>query len=114
MPTSAQQSDTLQAIDNIRQAQELIKQQIEIAPDTKSLIRFNKELQALDAVISELNHAQNAKNDTAFAAATVAIKKQANNLKKDADKTKKFIENVQTAAKYVGYITKAFDFIAKL
>jgi DNA mismatch repair ATPase MutS len=114
MPTAEQQSDLLQAIEHVRDAQRIIKRQIEIAADTESLIALNKQLQSLDRIISWLNHAQNAAHDDDFTATAKELKGKTAQLKKDAEKMKAFIDAVEKAADFVNHITQALGFIAKL
>lgn len=114
MPTANQKSDTLQAIEQIRQAQALINAQLELCADTEGLIELNRQLQMVDGLISELIHAQNAANDELFTKATSSLKQQVTDLKADAEKTKTCIDTIENVAKYVGYITQAFKFIARL
>lgn len=114
MPTPDQQSNIAAAILAIRNAQNLLQQQINVASETLTAIKLTNEYNSLDSHLAQLLHAQNAADDAIFSQATVPLKSQTGGLQVDETTIKKIISDVETAAKVVGYITQALGYIAKL
>ena len=114
MPTSDQQSNIADAILAIRNAQNLLQQQINAAIDTLIALSLANEYSSLDSHLTQLLHAQNAADDAIFSQATVPLKSQTGGLQVDETTIKKIVSDAGIAAKVVGYITQALGFIAKL
>jgi negative regulator of replication initiation len=114
MPTPSQQTNLTSAIDNIRAAEDLLKQQINAASDSLSAIKLTNEFNNLDSFLSELLHAQNSADDASFADATTALQSHAAGLQADEATIKKIVGGVTIAADIISYITQALAFIAKL
>ena len=114
MPTPTQQKSVSQAIRAIRNAEDLLTDQIQATDDTLTCIKLTHEYNNLDSYLSELLHAQNAADDATFTNATKALRDRTEGLRADEEKLKKIIADVATAAKIAGYITQALGFIAKL
>jgi hypothetical protein len=114
MPTLDQQSNVAAAILAIRNAQNLLQQQINATMDTLIAIKLTNEYSSLDSRLSQLLHAQNAADDALFSQAMVPLKSQTGGLQADEATINKIISDVGTAQKVVGYITQALGFIAKL
>ncbi|HVA14060.1 MAG TPA: hypothetical protein VNF99_12470 [Stellaceae bacterium] len=114
MPTPDQQSNTANAILAIRNAQNLLQQQINASSNTLTAIKLTNEYNSLDSSLSQLLHAQNIADDAIFSKMIETLKSQTGGLQADEAAIKGIISDVGTAAKVVGYITQALSFIAKL
>jgi len=114
MPTPDQQSTIAAAILAIRNAQNLLQQQINASIDILTAIKLTNEYSSLDSHLSQLLHAQNAADDAIFSQAMAPLKSQTGGLQVDETTIKKIVSDVGTAGKIVGYITQALGFIAKL
>jgi negative regulator of replication initiation len=114
MPTPSQQINLASAIDNIRAAENIFKQQINAANDSLTAIKLSNEFNNLDSFLSELLHAQNSADDASFTNATTALKSHASGLQADEATIKGIVDDVNIAANIISYITQALAFIAKL
>jgi hypothetical protein len=114
MPQSQQQSAIAGAIDALRSAEILLTSEIRGSTDTLQAIKLTHEYNNLDFQLSALLHAQNAADDTVFAAATTSLKSQSDALQADAKAIETIVEDVALAGKIVADITRALAFIAKL
>ena len=114
MPTPDQQSNAANAILAIRNAQNLLQQQINASSNTLTAIKLTNEYNSLDSSLSQLLHAQNVVDDAIFSKAIEILKSQTGGLQADGTAIKGIISDVETATKVVGYITQAVGFIAKL
>jgi negative regulator of replication initiation len=114
MPTPSQQTNLASAIDNIRAAENLLKQQMNAASDSLSAIKLTNEFNNLDSFLSELLHAKNSADDASFANATTALQSHVTGLQADEATIKGIVDDVKIAADIISYITQALAFIAKL
>ncbi len=114
MPTLNQQTSVTNAINAIRDAENLLTQQIQSTGDTLKAIKLTHEYNNLDSYLSELLHAQNASDDVSFTNAVQALQTRISGLQADQKRMKAIISDVGIAAKVVGYITQALAFIGKL
>ena len=114
MPTLNQQTAVAGAINAIRSAENLLTDQIQASNDTLIAIKLTHEYNNLDSFLSELLHAQNSADDATFANATDALKSRTEGLQADEAAIKAIINDLEIAAKVLGYITQALGFIAKL
>lgn len=114
MPTSDQEQSITAAITAIRNAQELLQQQIDTASDTTAAISLTNLYSSLDSRASQLIHAQNIADDLIFLKTIDTLKSPTGVLQTDEVAIKKLISDVGTAEKIVGYVTQALSFIAKL
>lgn len=114
MPTPDQQLNTANAILAIRNAQNLIQQQINSSSNTLTAIKLATQYSSLDSSLSLLLHAQNVADDAILSKAIATLKSQTGGLQADETTIKTIIADAGTAAKVVGYITQALGFIAKL
>ena len=114
MPTKDQQTNTAAAITAIRNAQNLLTQQIRVATDTLAAIKLTNEYNNLDSFLSQLLQAQNSADDASFNAATAALKSHVDGLSADLASIKSIVQDVKMAADIVSYITQVVGLIAKL
>ena len=114
MPTQDQKSCIASAVLAIRNAQNLIHQQINASSDVQVSIKLQNQYSGLDSCLSQLLHAQNVADDAIFSGAIAVLKSQTAGLQKDDVTIKKIIADVATADKVLGYISQALGFIAKL
>jgi negative regulator of replication initiation len=114
MPTLTQQTAVAGAIDAIRDAENLLTDQIQASTDTLTAIKLTHQYSNLDSYLSELLHIQNAADDASFTNATQALQARSDGLKADEATIKAIVADVATAGKVIGYIAQALAFIAKL
>jgi hypothetical protein len=114
MPTLDQQTNLTNAIDAIRAAEKVLKQQIDAANDPATSTNLTNEFNKIDSLLSQLLQAQNLADDASFTNATAALQSHANTLKTDEAKIKRIVGDVKIAAEVISYITQALAFIAKL
>lgn len=114
MPTQNQKSCIESAVLAIRNAQNLISQQIDASSDMQVSVKLQNQYSSLDSCLSQLLHAQNVADDAIFSSAISALRSQTAGLQKDDLAVKKIIADVATANKVLGYISQAIGFIAKL
>ena len=114
MPTPEQKQALLDAISQIRLAEQVLVEQSRAETDTARLIKINTEYTHLDSYLSQLVHAQALADDAEFTAATTALKMQATALSAEQADISKVVGDVAKAAKIVGYLVKAVSLIAKL
>jgi len=112
MPTSSQKQNLVDAVTQIRAAEQLLVQTSRSMSDPASLIQVNTEYAHLDSFLSQLLHAQAISDDAQFTQATTSLKQQANGLAADQATVAKIVGDVATAGKIVGYIAKALQLIA--
>ena len=114
MPTLSQQTAINAAVDAIRNAEDVLTDQIRCSTDALTAIKLTNEYNNLDSYLSELLHAQNAADDATFANATKALQSRLSGLEADEKAIETIIADVATAAKVIGYIADALKLIAKL
>ena len=114
MTTLSQQTNIASAIDAVRAAENLLRQQINAANDSLSAMKLSNEFNNLDSFLSELLQAQNAADDTSFTNATQALQAHVTGLQADEATIKKIVEDIKIAAEIISYITQDLAFIAKL
>jgi ABC-type phosphate transport system auxiliary subunit len=114
MPTLDQQTALAGAISAIRNAENLLTDQIQAADNTLTAIKLTHEYNNLDSYLSELLQAQNAADDSVFANATKQLQSQVGGLQADQAAINSVIADVKLAGEVIGYITKAAALIAKL
>jgi hypothetical protein len=114
MPTLTELTAVSQAIGAIRQAEDLLTAQIQATDNTLTAIKLTHEYNNLDSYLSELLHAQNATDDTAFSNSTQSLKGRSDGLQADEKRIKAIVGDMATAEKVVGYIAQALAIIAKL
>src|SRR3984957_12025612 len=104
MPTLSQHTAINAPVDAIRNAEDLLTDQVRSSTDTLTAIKLTNEYNNLDSYLSELLQAQNAADDATFANATEAIQSRTSGLEADEEAIKAIISDVATAAKVIGYI----------
>ena len=114
MPTLSQQTAIKAAVDAIRNAEDVLTDQIRSSTDALTAIKLTNEYNNLDSYLSELLHAQNAADDATFANATTALQSRLSGLEADEKAIQTIITDVAIAAKVIGFIANAVKFIAKL
>ncbi len=114
MPTLSQQTAINAAIDAIRNAEDVLTDQIRSSTDALTAIKLTNEYNNLDSYLSELLHAQNAADDATFANATEALQSRLAGLEADEKAIQTVITDVAIAAKVIGFIADAIKLIAKL
>src|SRR5665647_1660894 len=107
MSTASQKQDLIDAISQIRFAEQLLLTESRSTSDTAKLIQINIEYTHLDSYLSQILHAQALADDTEFGNATAALKEQASALAIDQAGIGKIVGDVAIAGKIVGYITQA-------
>ena len=113
MSTASQKQDLINAINQIRAAEQLLLEVSRSSSDTAKLIQINTEYTHLDSYLSQILHAQALTDDAEFDNATATLKGQASALAMDQKAIEKIVDDVATAGKIVGYITQAVQIIAK-
>ena len=103
----------LDAITQIRLAEQLLVQASRATSDPATLVKINTEYAHLDSYLSQLLHTLAIADDADFVKATRALKQQATALAAEEAQIKKVVADVGTAAKIAGYIAQAVAFIAK-
>ena len=114
MPTPAQTLDVSSAIANIRSAQQALDSIMATTGDSAVLSDLTATYRELDHQMTLLLAAQNAADDTAFAAATASLKARAGTLKDEEARVQKTVGKIAMAAHIVGYIAQAVTLIAAL
>jgi len=114
MSTTSQKQSLLDAVGQIRSAEQLLLTQSRNTTDPATLIQLNTEYSHLDSYLSQILHAQAISDDAEFDNATAALKQQAATLSADEAAIKKIVGDVATAGKIAGYIAKALQIIASL
>jgi hypothetical protein len=114
MPTPEQGKSLLDAVSEIRAAQDLLREASYAASDVAVLIKINTAYTHLDSVITQTLHAQTVTDDVLFAGAVDALKQEASRLAAEEAQVKSIIADVNKAAKIVGYIGQAAGLIAGL
>lgn len=114
MPTQDQQSNLANAIAQIRNAQTLLQQQIDIEVDTRTAAILTNKHIVFGSYLSSLLQTQNLSDDASFTGMAQALQKQDTALKAESADIQALVADVKTAASIVGYITQALIFVAKL
>ena len=114
MPTDDQKKNIAGAIDAIRSAEELLRQEINKTGDVLEAIKLTNEFNNLDSFLSQTLHAQNSADDESFASAAAALQSQSSALKADEATIQQIVKDVKIAADVVGYVIQAIEFIAKI
>ena len=114
MPTPSQKQGLLDAVSQIRAAEQLLLEASRSTSDPVKLIQINTEYTHMDSYISQILHAQALTDDADFGNATAALKSQVSALNVEVDSIKKIVDDVATAGKIVGFITKAIQVIGAI
>jgi ABC-type phosphate transport system auxiliary subunit len=114
VPTLSQQTAISAAIDAIRNAEDVLTDQIRSSTDALNAIKLTNEYNNLDSYLSELLHAQNAADDVTFANATQALQSRLSGLEADEKAIRSIIADVVIAGKVIGYIADAVKLITAL
>jgi len=114
MPTDTQKQSLLDAVSNIRSAEQLLVQESRATSDPGKLTQISIEYNQLDSFLSQLLHAQAIADDTDFAVAAASLKKQANTLQLEQKDIEKIVSDIKIAARIVGYVAQALAIIAKI
>ena len=114
MPNPDKKQTLIDAISQIRSAEQLLIAASRSASDPVTLIQINTEYSHLDSYLSQMLHAQALTDDTDFGKATTALKSQISALTSNEESIKKIIGDVASAAKILGYLTKAVEIIGTL
>ena len=114
MSTTSQKQDLLDAVTELRSAEQLLLAQSRTTSDVPTLIQLNTEYSHLDSYISQLLHTQAIDDDVQFDNATAALKQQVSALSTDLDAIEKIVGDVTTAGKIVGYIAQAVTIVGTL
>ncbi len=114
MSTTSQKQSLINAVGQIRSAEQLLLQASRSMSDPAKLIQVNTEYTHLDSYLSQILHTQAITDDVEFDNATTALKAQASTLSADAPALQKIISDVATAEKIVGYISQAIQIIGTL
>ena len=112
MPNAAQKQALLNAITQIRSAEQLLVQASRATSDAATLLKINTEYIHLDSYLSQLLHTLAIVDEADFLSATQALKKQATGLVAEEAQIKKIIADVGTEAKIAGYIAQAATLMA--
>jgi len=112
--TPAQQQGISNAVQAIRNAENVLTNQINMATDPLSAIKLTHAYQHLDSCLSQLLHLQNVTDDGTFAASLATIKAQTSGLQLDEKTVKDLVGDIGAATKVIGYIGQALTFIAKI
>lgn len=114
MSTTSQKQSLLEAVGNLRAAEQMLLTESRNTSDVAKLIQLNTEYSHLDSYLSQILHAQALTDDHEFDSATSALKAHADVLAADEAAIKKVVGDVATAGKVIGYITKAIQIIGTL
>lgn len=114
MSTADQKQALIDAVNQIRLAEQSLLEASRATSDIAKLIQINTEYSHLDSYLSQILHAQALTDETEFGNATAALKGQASALSADEDAIKKIVDDVAVAGKIFGYITQAIQIIGKL
>jgi hypothetical protein len=114
VPNPTQKQGLLDAVNQIRSAEQLLLQASRVTSDPATLIQINTEYAHMDSFLSQMLHAQALADDAEFSRAVTALKGQISTLSADEASMKKIIDDIATAGKVVAYIVKAIEIITKL
>jgi hypothetical protein len=114
MSTSSQKQALLDAVSQLRSAEQLLLQATRAMSDPAKLIQANTEYTHLDSCLSQMFHAQALADDATFDSAVTVLKQRSATLQADADAINAIIKDVAVGAKIIGYVTKAAQIIAAL
>ncbi len=112
MPSQTQKTNIANAIQSIRNAQNLLQPLINAAPTVSIAIKLTNEYNSLDTCLSQLLHAKNSADDGVFSSAAGVLKSQAGGLQMDEKAIKAIISDVAIADQVVGHIGEAIRYIA--
>jgi predicted negative regulator of RcsB-dependent stress response len=114
MSKDAQKQSLLDAVTQLRLAEQLLIQASRATSDIPTLMQINVEYSHLDSFLSQLLQAQAIADDTDFAHAISSLKQQGSILQTEEDDIKKVVADVGTAARIAGYLVQTASIIAKL
>ena len=114
MSIATQKQSLLDAVGQLRVAEQLLLEQSRSMSDAAKLIQVTNEYNHLDSYLSQILHAQALADDQAFSAAATALKNQVTSLALDESAIKKIVADVATAGRIVGCIAKAITIIGTL
>lgn len=114
MPTPVQKQSLIDAVSQIRSAEQVLLEASRSMSDPVKLIQINTEYAHLDSYLSQMLHAQAISDDAEFGNAMASLKAQISALSVEADSLKKIVDDVAMAGKIVGYIVKAIEIVGKL
>jgi hypothetical protein len=114
MPTPNQKQSLIDAVGQIRLAEQLLLAASRSTSDPIKLIQINTEYTHLDSYLSQILHTQALSDDVDFGNATDALKNQTSVLTVEINSISKIVDDVATAGKIVGFITKAIQIIGAI
>ena len=114
MSIATQKQGMLDAVTQLRLAEQALIVASRTMTDPAQLIQVNTEYSHLDSYVSQLLQTQAIADDATFTAATASLKAQATNLQTQEAGITTTIKDVATAAQIVSYITQAINIIAAL
>jgi hypothetical protein len=114
-PTTADDQATLaQLIDELSSALPEILAAERATSDVTKLLKLNAEYSAIQTLVTQATQAQIAADDALFGQAIVALKKQATMLEDMETQLHGLVDDVEKAAKIVGFIAQAITLLGRL
>ena len=114
MPTTSQKQSLLDAVAQIRAAEQVLLQMSRSTSDIAKLIQINTEYTHLDSCLSQILHAQAIADDGEFNSAAAALKTRSSALCTEMENINAIVDDVALAAKIVGSVAQAAKIIATL
>jgi|KBSMisStandDraft_5_1062788.scaffolds.fasta_scaffold988376_1 hypothetical protein len=114
MPTTTQKQSLLDAVAQIRAAEQVLLEMSRSTSDVAKLIQINTEYTHLDSCLSQILHAQALVDDGEFDTATAALKVQTTSLCEEMETIDRIVNDVALAAKIAGSVAQAAKIIATL
>jgi hypothetical protein len=114
MPTDTQKQALLDAVGQIRSAEQVLIQACRASADPATLTKINTEYSQLDSFLSQMLHAQATADDDDFEAVVTALQQQVATLQVQENQMQAIVGDVAKAAQIAGYIAQALTYVAKL
>ncbi len=114
MPTDAQKQALLDAVAQIRSAEQVLIQSSRASADPATLMKINTEYSQLDSFLSQMLHAQATADDDDFDALATALQQQVATLQAEEAQMQAIVGDVGKAAQICGYVAEALVYVAKL
>ena len=114
MPTDAQKQALLDAVAQLRSAEQVLIQASRASADPATLTKINTEYSQLDSFLSQMLHAQATDDDGDFEALVTTLQQQVSALQVEEGQMQTIVGDVGKAAQIAGYVTEALTYVAKL